>query len=268
VALFREIVSVVKSRFRVPAEGEAITLGGFVLPYLALSTSQYQLPHYIFVVLPLSAILTGKYLNSILSDPAEKPFQIWSRVQFFVVVVIWLAVGLLVTISFPMTNVLRWAVAAALLGLSFWLFFGNKSRFSRLVLPSLTAIVGVNFLLNSQVYPALFQYQSPSMAAKYVLSQGFDPKYSYSYNLQAHSLDFTSRRIVPQLANLGELPARGQFWIYTNGEGLTAAVDQGLSPKVIRELPHFHISMLTLPFLNPNTREKVVETRYLIEVNR
>jgi hypothetical protein len=149
-----------------------------------------------------------------------------------------------------------------------WLYLKGTSRFSRLILPSVVAITGVNFALNAHMYPQLFRYQSPTVAARYVLENNIDKERFYAYQTHIHSLDFYSRKIIPIIADsvaLDQLPSGQTYWIYTNTRGLTD-IHLDRQAEVVRTFDHFHISMLTLPFLNPNTRANAVEKRFLVKV--
>jgi 4-amino-4-deoxy-L-arabinose transferase-like glycosyltransferase len=78
VAFFGNTWKLAQKKFRISSEEEALTWGGFLFPYIALSLSKYQLPHYIFVLFPLAAIVTGKYIHEILvSSQKLKWFSIW-----------------------------------------------------------------------------------------------------------------------------------------------------------------------------------------------
>lgn len=267
-ALFRQVRRIVRQRFRISEQEEALTIGGFLLPFLVLSTSQYKLPHYIFVLFPLAAILTGKYLNQLMSGNLPKSLHTWSWVQLIVVVLLWVAGGLLAIVCFPLQNIWLWLITLLLTGLSLWLFFAAKNAFTRLFLPSLVAIAGVNLLMNSHVYPALFTYQSPSVVARYAQAAGIDKNQLYVYKVHMHSLDFYSQRIVPMLNSLDDLEARRIYWVFTNEEGLREAQQSRFRWRLVRTFDHFHISTLTLPFLNPRTRAGVVEHRYLLEIRK
>jgi 4-amino-4-deoxy-L-arabinose transferase-like glycosyltransferase len=63
--LIHELVKIVYSRFTVARNEEFLTTGGFVLSYCSLGISKYQLPHYIYVVLPFIAIITAKMMHSL-----------------------------------------------------------------------------------------------------------------------------------------------------------------------------------------------------------
>ncbi|MDP4935318.1 MAG: hypothetical protein NWR30_11420, partial [Salibacteraceae bacterium] len=59
-------IGAMANKLRQLKQGEYLTLGGFLLPFIALSFSKYKLPHYIFVTFPFLAILTGHYIKSFL----------------------------------------------------------------------------------------------------------------------------------------------------------------------------------------------------------
>jgi 4-amino-4-deoxy-L-arabinose transferase-like glycosyltransferase len=60
-ALVFSIQQIIKKGFLLSTKDEAVSLGGFVLPFAALSTAQYQLPHYTFIVFPLAAVITALF---------------------------------------------------------------------------------------------------------------------------------------------------------------------------------------------------------------
>ncbi len=51
-ALVLSVIELVKKKFRIEAQEEWISTGGFIITYCVLARSQAQLPHYIFVVFP------------------------------------------------------------------------------------------------------------------------------------------------------------------------------------------------------------------------
>jgi hypothetical protein len=192
------------------------------------------------------------------------------NVQLFVLLVVWTAIALLIFVSFPLKNALAWIVIAGLFSYSLYLFFTGKNRFATLILPSLLTIIGANFALNAHVYPQLFKYQSTAIVARYVLDNNIDQSQFYHYKAYMYSLDFYSRKIIPSLTDTGPMGGvlKGTYWVYTNTEGLNIIRALQVQPKIEATFDHFHISQLTLPFLNPNTRDKAVEKRYLIKVGK
>ena len=106
-----------RKKFFLASGEEGISLGGFLITYCALGSSRAQLPHYIYVVLPLAAIITAKFINSLLFENLyprwRKPLSVFHYVIFSL-----LALALFFVISlpfppFPVIGFLAALVAAA-----------------------------------------------------------------------------------------------------------------------------------------------------------
>jgi 4-amino-4-deoxy-L-arabinose transferase-like glycosyltransferase len=269
---FKDTRELIKKKLRLTDQDEALTWGGFIFPYIALSTSKYQLPHYIFVLYPLAAIIAAKYVYNVLAQKEKiKSFVTWKNIQFFAILVIWAAIALLIIISFPLTNIFLWVILAAFFAGSLYMYFKGPNRYQQLIIPSVMAITGANFALNVHVYPELFDYQSPGAVARYVQEKGIEQDNFYFYRTHMHSLDFYARRIVPSLEETDSMAVfapESTYWIYTNADGLHILEALQVNPQIVETFEHFHISTLTLPFLNPGTRQKVIEKRFLLKVGK
>ncbi len=270
--LVKDTTQLFKKKFRLNSTEEALTWGGFIFPYIALSTSKYQLPHYIFVLYPLAAIIAAKYVYTLLAQTeSAKTFVVWKNIQLFAILVIWTAIALLILISFPLTNIILWILLVAFFAGSLYMYFKGSNWYKQLIVPSVIAITGANLALNAHIYPELFTYQSPGAAARYVQEKGIDPDNFYFYKTHMHSLDFYAQRIVPSLEETNSMATfspETTYWIYTNADGLSILEALQVNPQIIETFDHFHISTLTLPFLNPTTREKAIEKRFLLKVGK
>lgn len=272
---WRAIAVVIRQRFKLLNQQEALTLGGFILPCIVISFSQYKLPQHIYVSLPLAAITTGKVLYDILyEDKLSKLFRITYGIQVFVVFALWALSGLLAMYCFPMSSVLNWLVISGFVLISCYYVFVGKNRYQRLVLPSLFTIIGVNFLLNAHIYPTLFQYQAPTVIAKYARNTlKVPPKRLFVYdergNLYHFSLDLYSETYIGGRLHTAEdilkAAQSGKCWVFTNAAGLAVIQGLGQAVKVLSTTQEFRVSLLTLPFLNPATRAKEVRKTYLLE---
>ena len=91
-----------RKKFFIGPGEEAISLGGFLLTYCALGSSRAQLPHYIYVVLPLAAVFTGRFLNSLVYGEVFhrwlKPLTIAHKILFSLLVILMFA---LLILPFP-----------------------------------------------------------------------------------------------------------------------------------------------------------------------
>ena len=127
---------------------QVYSLGGFLLTFIALSCSQYKLPHYIFVTLPWAAVLVARWLHRPFSIVARRR---WTIGQYFVLFVLVVAAFLMAGFVFATRNPLIWI---PMLGIFGWLsetrifknpFPGNFA--DALVQRSVLALIGAGFVL-------------------------------------------------------------------------------------------------------------------------
>ncbi|MEJ0030455.1 MAG: glycosyltransferase family 39 protein [Bacteroidota bacterium] len=105
IALGRKMKKIIFNGLIIKRRNEAITLGGTVLPFIAFSMSHYKLPHYIFVLFPLCAILTGAFVRKLVKK-YDRDLKSITIIQY-VVSTLLLALGaLLLTLSRSGTSLL------------------------------------------------------------------------------------------------------------------------------------------------------------------
>jgi 4-amino-4-deoxy-L-arabinose transferase-like glycosyltransferase len=270
VALWKDTHQLIVARFKMINAEAALTWGGFVFPFIAFSLSHYKLPHYIFVIFPLAAILTANYLDRVL-ELSSKPIQnTFKWVQLFIAIVVYALGFLLCTWAFPMQNVMYWIIALIGIGLTLYFLFRGKNGFETIVLPSLIGIIVLNFLLNSHFYPTLFQFTSTNHAAKLVKVSGQAAKLK-SLDYFGYGLDVYSQRTAPNYNSLSELLTSSNekvVWIFASAKGRNDIMQSGVKILEEKKLDHFHVSTLSMLFLNPKTRSKEITSNYLIKVEK
>jgi hypothetical protein len=148
IGFFKEMATLVKQKFKISTQQEAITIGGFLLSYLSLGMSKYQLPHYIFVAFPFAAIITAKYLTALFEGQQEKARKLWLNVHFFIFVLLWLVLIVLLTIPFQtISKVYPILAGFTLIGLVFF-YFKIKKNQSAILMMCLYSSIGLNLFLN------------------------------------------------------------------------------------------------------------------------
>lgn len=278
-AIFQAIRQLITQKFKINHQTnghtltEGITIGGFVLPFAALSFSSYQLPHYIFVLFPLAAIIQARYFYRVLYDAEYN--KRWMRAnmgaQIFVIVILWALGIILSTWAFPLQNILIWLVAVAALSGSVYFLITRKNAYQALIVPSLITIIGVNFLMNTHVYRSMFDYQSASVVSKHVAKQreiSLNRFYVFGHDLHFGSLDFYRPGFTKDLMNakdLLNLAKEGTCLVYTNPKGLKEIKDLRQNTETVQSLEKFPVSMMTLPFLNPAMRSGEVRKVFLVK---
>lgn len=266
-ALGRELILLVKKRFRLEGNEEGFAVGGFLLIFIALSLSRYKLPHYILVVMPLASLLLAKHFWLWQKNAARDSIaSLIKRVHPVIMLAItFLAIWFIVYI-FPVPE-RQIFIGAAIIFIFGILAFIHTRGVWRIVSSTALAVAAVNLLFNTWFFPQLLDYQSGSSMGKQLLKEGVPVSRLRTYNLTSHALDFYTQSIVPQVRNLNhirELRAAGPVWVYTDEAGYEQMKAAGLQAESIQSFPHHHVSLMSASFLNPDTRQEKLRERYLL----
>lgn len=262
-ALFFSIKQLIQQKFKLASNQEFISSGGFILTYIILARSQAQLPHYIFVVYPLAAVLTAQFLYKLLY---QSQYPIWKKLLFFFHVFIfgllWIAIiGITgwvfkeVPIVFPILAVLGCMV-----------FIGLLIRKTVLIPTQLATAfltsIAINILLNAAFYPNLLKYQMGIDAAHIIEEKKMNPSEIYLYGIHnSNALHFYAKHIFPFKMEKKAFSMNEK--VLTSKDSINVFTDLFPAATIVHEGNQFAVSLLTLPFLNPDTR--VSETpRYVI----
>ena len=266
-ALLMGVWGLVKRRFRLPTAEEGVAICGFVLTFLALSKSGYKLPHYIFPLFPLGAVLAARWMAS-LAEQRPRAFRILIRVQFGLMHLFVVVSVLNNALFFPSANPLVWVGTGMLLALAWWYFWkGNGAE--KFMLPNLVIIGLFGCTLSMRFYPNLLKYQPTNAVGRWALNRGLDTEHFFFFEEHGHGLDYYGQHIwkALPLEEAGKLQP-GSF-VYTHAEG-KAALEEAHPGffEVHRELDDYPVTELSLPFLFPETRGKEVKRVYLLRVSQ
>jgi hypothetical protein len=265
LALISNLAHCVKTRCSLSSNKELIALFGFLLSYLSLGMSKYQLPHYIFVTFPFAAILTAGYLEQLMNGQWkswEKPLRIFHLLIF---ILLWITLIVLMRLPFPEMNIVWMMLATVgLAGLVFLYFKTKKSTF-RLIYCCFYTIIGINLLLNAAFYPRLLQFQAGSEIGKWMKSHQIPTEKTGIYRYVIwRSIHFYADGIVQQ---------KDETDLYQKGDYLITTVDQlaALREKQIKFKPLFAtfdypVSRLSIQFLQPDKRRELLEQVVLVKI--
>ena len=263
ITLVLSIKDLITSKFKLQIHEEFITVGGFILTYCMLARSQAQLPHYIFVVLPLAAIVTAKGLHQIyFSERLLKLKKVALYFHGFIFTLLWAAANMIVLFVF--TDMPVYVKIVTIIGTVYFLYllFFYKGQAPKFISLALYTILGVNFILNTSFYPRLLKYELGVSAAAFI-NQNKLPKNSvYLYEIdESRALHFYGNHSFERLFD-SSLLTPGQILI-TKASSFPKLQQQFPGSTILHKNAYFGVSMLTLPFLNPATRDKEV-TPYII----
>jgi 4-amino-4-deoxy-L-arabinose transferase-like glycosyltransferase len=235
---------------------------GFVLLFVAMSTSQYKLPHYIYIVWPFAAVwLTGWWVQLQNKSIAQNLLAALTLVLF--------AVSAMVLFHFSEANI-GWG---ALLSLAFilmaWFYWKSADTDLKLFGPASMSLLYFGMVANFWFYPKLTTYQAPSIGGKFLHELPVhQPVFIYEIADESiHSLHFYAGMVLPRIWKLTELLPNTSSVIYTTRIGFQKAQRSGVQLKVLAELPFHSSTQLTSRFLNPATREETLEKHYILLVS-
>lgn len=273
VAYYKKWVSAIKSYEKSNNE-EVLTLSGITLVFILMSMANYKLPHYIYVVFPLVSIVTARYI-----DKTFKPVK-------------WEGFGKAIYVTQTGFNILLWIAVVLTFVLfdvsGFWIYFvsffffilfcytslyGKPERL-KIITSSLLTILGVAFVLNAHFYPSLNPFQGRVYAGKYLKENNipYQDVLIYPQNVHKPTIDVYSNMLVPRTDEISVVDSvldnHKHLYIFTNDSGLDSLSQKGYTITHEKVFKDYQISMLSLPFLNPKTRESALNNLYLLDVSK
>ena len=249
---------------------ERIRFFGFLLTYLVLSRSQAQLPHYIFVVFPLAAVLTAAHFAALLeqADRLHKWIKWFFGFHLFIFLVLLVAMILIIKIPFGIMDG-PWGL---------WIFFGtfitmikigfsHQSLIQKWIAMSLVLIIGLNLILNSFFYPHLLQYQWGNALVKEAKEKKWAIQKTALYKIpNSNAFHFYGQHVFPVIQD-SSLLKEGQWVVADSIPAQALLLDFPIS-TILYQGNRFHVTLLTLTFLNPNTRSEELTPYVLMELKK
>ncbi len=261
LGLISESYKAIKSKLQLPSHAEWIVLPGFLITYTALGISNYQLPHYIYVVLPFAAIIAAKSIYSLIIKWENGFFKtIITVINTFIFILVLAILMVLIFFTFS-SNIYCIIISLALVAL-FFLFFKKIGTIPRLIQFAMITIITTNLLLTFFFYPKLLEYQLGNQVSKVIQQKNINKNKFYLYKIYVErSLDFYSNYSFKQVESLNSLKSDDYVLIknsLVNQELLTYY-------KKIELVSTFHVSTLNAAFLNPKTRSESLEQYSILQ---
>lgn len=264
ISTFSEFKMLVKNRFR---SKEYFTFSGIWIFFVIISASSNQAPNYVFSIIPLMAVLTAKWADIALEQKSGL-IPIFKGVQNFVVVLIWIMIAGLTFYLFPLPGFYFWLVAAIAIVATLFVYRKLKEPEMRMILPSVLTFSVLMFLLNTHVFPYIFSYQAPPKAARYFTENAGENEKLYNYKYPQYELFFYSKPQAIQLKSEEEMKTAATTkgsWIFTDDKGIKDFKVLQLTTDTIIEYRHLYLNRGGR-FINPKTRDNVLQPMYLIKM--
>ena len=264
VALVVNSITLVKQKFRLQPQQEWLSTGGFLLTYIALGSSKYQLPHYIFVAFPLAAIMVAKLLADFFNGHYAKLYRVMKPLHMLTSTLLVTGTALFVLYVFPgnATWIAVWIALAIV-----WLYMVLQKRLNHKILWSSTvAMIILNIIFTNHFYYSLLQYQLGSQAGRYIKEHNIVPDSVITFHVDdpLNAMPFYAQHLIAGTNDIAEI--KGKQYVLTGREGLDTIRQNNYTFTILKEMPRFKVTELTPEFLSPATRSKALVNYYLVKL--
>jgi len=263
IGLLLEFYTIIKNKFRLQSHEEWISTPGFLITYTALGISNYQLPHYIYIVLPFASIIAAKYIYSLITINENK--QLKNTLSIINGILFSLVLFILIVLLVIPFNLNYYLIIIAFL--IFVTIFGYSIYKQKKLIPNtihfaLFTILITNLLLNVFFYPKLLEYQLGNSVTKYINAKKIDKNNFYLYNIYGErSLDFYSNYSFQIIED--EKALKPADYLLISNKLITK--DLLTKFNTIETIAAFHVSTLNAKFLNPKTRNSALDYYYILQ---
>ena len=266
-ALIINIKDLIQQKFKLLPGQEWVTTGGFILAYLALGMSHYQLPHYIFVVFPLASIMVAKLLHDFLVGKYPKLYRFFTGLQTIVAGLLLVGVLLILTIVFPAgwIGFLLWGIAVVI-----WFAFAIRKKWkTKIIWISVAGMILTNAFLTNYFYYNLLHYEVGTHIGRYIRQENISPTAFASWRIEdpLDVMDFyAQQQTVHYEDGLQSIPNNCKF-LLTGKPGIDRLDSLHTSYRVIKQGGFFKVSELTPEFLSNTNRPKALKQYYLLQLH-
>lgn len=265
VAMLIAVKDLVLQGFRLRPGQEWMTVGGFILAYLSLASSNYQLPHYIFVAFPLAAIMVAALLKQFFDGRYPVLYRVMKYLQLLVGALLLVASLLTFTFVFEAGSVwlVLWVSCVAC-----WLVVVVHKRIrGKIFWYGAVAILAANIFMTNHFYYRLLGYQAGSNLGRVILVKDIpaDKIILADISDPLDAMHFYARRAVVQRTDTLPPVRRGDYWV-TTADCISDVQRRGFDVDVIDQGLYYKVSELTPEFLNPATRAQTLKQYYFVRI--
>jgi len=266
VAFGTRIRTLFRIRFAYNPKFEFLTLGTISLFFLIASFSQFKLPHYLNIIIPLFSVLTASYIYDLYRTKVVNTVKVLLAIQYFILSIVFVATLFICFYVFRFKELYPSVLLIILLLIITYFCLKREAYYLRMVTLSVYSSLLLNAVLNLHFYPNLLKYQAGSGMAEVVLEEQIPVDEIYKLgDFHTWSLDFYMKRPVAMLS-MDELKKKHNIWLYVDDTEMRQLQQQGLDWDRQYSKPHFRITRLSKKFLDPSTRKRTLDKMHLIHI--
>ncbi len=269
VAFFSRMKFFFQTRFAYVKSAEFLTAGTIIIIFAIISSSGYQLPHYLNILFPFFGLITAGQVMLKQEQQDIKTLRRYLYIQYVVAIIILIIVGVVDIWCFPVHSTMVILLTLLLLAVAAYVGIKEQGTLVKLVAVTTLVIAVANVLLNGNAYPQLLNYQAGVGLAQMANRAGVPKNDTYNYAFHNTEFDFYTAHLNSTIDNAGikEKQAAGRpVWVLTDEQGRHGLLRDGFKLDTVYRDIDYGITRLTPQFLNPATRGEVLENNYLIKI--
>jgi hypothetical protein len=264
-AYWKRLKKFIRKKFRYSSQREFITFGTVTIIFAIISASNFKLPHYLNILLPLFSILLAGCLTSPLRRKLQRDLFITQIIQAGILFVGLVAMAVWI---FPLQNFLL--IPLLLLpGILYFHFQQEATVQQRVIMISICTALFCNIFLSFHFYPQLLTYQGGQMLADEIRQLRIDKNRLYYLQgcERSNSLEFYSASLIATIPTEKLATINHSIWICT-GENGKAELDRCHIPYTItKQVYNYRVSKPKGSFLAPESRRSQLKHLYILAIS-
>ena len=264
-SIYHEFRSVFKKPFQ---QKEYLLIGGILFYFIIISVARGKSPNYIFILIPLLAVLTAKWIALFLDHPDKKGFKVFKTMQGIYFSLLWVFLFIMMFYLFPSGNWRYWLISAVVLILCALIYIQKDHTLEKLLLPSILIISMVAFYMNSYMLPYAYTFQAPPKAARIFNEKAKNGDQLYNYLYGQYEVFFYGKTNAIQVKDkkqLEEVLKKPGSWIFTTEAGYDSIKSFKMPIDAVYQFRHRGMNKIGGKFIFPKTRESSLKLMFFIK---
>jgi hypothetical protein len=221
------------------------------------------------VVFPLAAVLTAAHFATLLeqADRLHKWIKWFFGFHLFIFLILLITMGLITNIPFGKMGILGVVIVFGTFITIIKTGFNHQNLIQKWIAMSLVLMIGLNLILNSFFYPNLLQYQWGNQLVQAAKEKKWDIQKASFYKIpNSNAFHFYGQHVFPVIQD-SSLLKEGQ-WVVADSIPAQALLLDFPNSNILYQGNRFHVTLLTLTFLNPKTRSEELTPYVLMELKK
>jgi len=273
VGAFMQVREKIQKRWKFASEDEFYTLGGIFIFLVINSVAKAKNPHYEMVILPLISILAARWAFLIFeSSNFVKLRKILGSIHLATGSILLLLAGIFMFYVFPEKRIWVWLIMVLMTGTFIYVLTWKNSLDKQLTYLVLAVSIFL-FTLNTNILPALTQYQSSFEACRIFNEKSKDNEKLHIYLTEGRFWEIflyskNYGRYLVTADDFKRVKPPANDWLYTGPEGVKQLIEMKVPIDTVGIFQHNSMTHLPLHFINPKTRFSRFKVRYLLKIRK